>query len=339
MKLKRYEGNPIISPDPQVPWQSLVATNPGVWFDEGKKEVLMLYRAAGNDKEHKIYLGLATSRDGYNFKRVSDQPVLSPSELGFDGGCVEDPRIVKIGDWYYVTYASRPFPPGQYWLNDQKAYGPPECPKEFPWLLRTNATATNLGLTKDFKTWYRAGRMTDPSTDDRDVILFPEKINGKFYMLHRPMTWVGPKYGTDYPAMWISSAEDLLSWKDPKLLAKAEYPWENKKIGGNTPPIRTEHGWLTIYHAVGTDKLYRLGAMLLDLNDPSIVRYRTYDWIMQPETSYELEGFYPGVCFPCGKAIIGNTLFVYYGGADKYIGVATCPVKELYAYLLACPVK
>jgi predicted GH43/DUF377 family glycosyl hydrolase len=297
----------------------------------------MLYRAAGHDAEHRIHLGLATSPDGYHFTRAGDAPVLSPGELGLDGGCIEDPRIVKIGEWYYVTYASRPFPPGQYWLSEGRAYSPPAAPEDWPWLLRRNATATHLGITKDFRSWIRAGRMTSPAVDDRDVILFPERIGGKFVMMHRPMNWVGPEYGTEFPAMWISTGEDMLAWENPRLLAKAEFPWENRRIGGNTPPLRTPHGWLTLYHAVGADRHYRLGAMLLDLDDPAIVRYRTRDWILQPEREYETVGMYPGVCFPCGKVILGDTLFVYYGAADKYVGLATCPVAELMDYLLACP--
>lgn len=335
-RLERFGDGPILSPKPDSEWESLVVTNPGAWYDQESGQVLMLYRAAGHDVEHKIHLGLATSPDGYHFRRASDRPVLSPSEMGFDGGCVEDPRIIKLGDWYYVTYASRPFPPGQYWITD-RAYHPPVPAEEWPWLLKTNATATYLGITKDFKTWIRAGRMTSPGVDDRDVILFPEQINGRFVMMHRPMNWVGEQYGTQYPAMWISTGTDMLTWENPKLLAKAEFEWENRKIGGNTPPIRTPHGWLTIYHAVGTDKHYRLGAMLLDLDDPSIVRYRTRDWILQPERDYETVGMYPGVCFPCGKVVIDDTLFVYYGGADKYVGLATCSLGALLEHMLTCP--
>ncbi|RYG63392.1 hypothetical protein EON77_21010, partial [bacterium] len=122
------------------------------------------------------------------------------------------------------------------------------------------------------------------------------------------------------------------------LLAKAEFEWE-RKIGGNTPPIRTPHGWFTIYHAVGPDKKYRLGAMLLDLRNPSLVTHRTRDWLLQPEESYEVDGYYKGVCFPCGQAVIDGELFVYYGGADKYVGVATCPFAGLLEYLLACPTE
>jgi len=151
------------------------------------------------------------------------------------------------------------------------------------------------------------------------------------------MNWVGDSYGTKAPAMWISFSEDLLSWQESKILATAKLEWEGGKIGGNTPPLRTEEGWLTLYHAVGADWRYRLGALLLDLQDPSIVRHRSADWLLQPEESYELEGYYPGVVFPCGKVIIGGKLFVYYGGADKYVGLATCQLKELLRYLKSCP--
>jgi predicted GH43/DUF377 family glycosyl hydrolase len=338
MKLTRYSNNPILSPHPAHAWESLVTTNPGAWYDETTQQVLLVYRAAGNDPEHRIHFGLATSKDGYTFERASDLPIFSPSADGFDAGCVEDARVIKIGEWFYITYASRPFPPGQYWLEQgHQASFRPDCPPDFPWMLRNNQTSTGLALTKDFKTWIRAGRMTSPAVDDRDVILFPEKVNGRYVMMHRPMNWVGPAYGTEHPAMWISFGDDMLTWRESKLLAKAEFAWENKKIGGNTPPIKTEHGWLTLYHAVGTDAHYRLGAMLLDLDDPSVIRYRTRDWLLQPEMGYETDGPYPGVCFPCGKVILGDTLFVYYGGADKYVGLATCKMDALMAYLLSCP--
>ncbi|MCC7492334.1 MAG: hypothetical protein IT204_08320 [Fimbriimonadaceae bacterium] len=337
LRLERYAGNPILSPNPANAWESAVATNPGAWYDEAAGEVQMLYRAAGDDPEHRIYFGLATSRDGYHFERASDQPVFGPSLDGFDAGCVEDPRIVKIDDWYYLTYASRAFPPGRYWTSDKGGYAPPTLPPAAPVSLRANATVTGLALTQDFHTWIRAGRLTRPEVDDRDVILFPERIGGKFWMLHRPMDWCGPQYGTAYPAIWISSGDDLLCWSESTLLAKAELPWENRKIGGNTPPIRTELGWLTLYHAVGADRHYRLGALLLDLDDPRVVRYRAHDWLLQPEHPYELQGYYPGVCFPCGKVILDGQLFVYYGGADKYVGLATCRLDDLLADLERCP--
>lgn len=337
MKLTRHPDNPILRPNPTNDWESLVATNPGVWRDEATGDVIMLYRGAGADPEHRIYLGLARSADGVHFERMSDRPVLGPSADGFDAGCVEDPRVIKMGEWYYVTYATRPFPPGQYWLGAARAFKAPACPPDFPAMLRNNASLTGLGLTRDFKTWIRAGLLTHPEDDNRDVILFPERVNGKYWMMHRPANLVGPEFGLDNPAIWISSSDDLMSWDRGTVLAKGEFAWENGKIGGNTPPLRTALGWLTIYHAVGQDKRYRLGALVLDADDPRVVRFRSRDWLLQPEEWYELEGYYPGVCFPCGKVVIGDTLHVYYGGADKYVGLATCPLGELLAYLERCP--
>jgi predicted GH43/DUF377 family glycosyl hydrolase len=338
MKLKRYSGNPILSPHPDHPWEDLAVFNPGAWYDPEQQEVLLLYRAAESHHEYKCYFGLARSRDGLNFERVGDQPVLSPSEDGFDASTIQDPRMVKMGEYFYITYAFRHYPFGQFWVPDSERYFPPPRPAEFPRYLRENATLTGLLLTKDFRTWIRAGSLTDPCLDDRDVILFPEKIDGKFVKLHRPLEWIGDDYGCEHPAIWISKSDDLLARGSSTLLAKQEFAWEANKIGANTPPVKTPHGWLTLYHAVGRDKYYRIGALLLDLKDPSIVLCRTRDWLMQPEEDYEIDGFYRGCVFPCGKVVIGDTLFVYYGGADKFVGVATCPLEDLLQYLLSCPV-
>lgn len=337
MKLKRYEGNPILSPHPTNMWENLAVFNPAAWYDEDKKQVLLLYRAAEADPEYKCYFGLAVSNDGFHFERTSDEPVMSPSVDGFDASTIQDPRMVKIDEWFYITYACRFFPFGQFWIPKEQQYKHPVCPPDFPRVIRNNATSTGLLLTQDFKTFIRAGRITDPLLDDRDVILFPEKIKNKYWMIHRPLEWVGPEYGVEQAAAWISSANDLLGFRKSSLLIKQKHDWEAGKLGVNTPPIKTEFGWLTLYHAVGSDKYYRIGAILLDLDDPTKVLFRTTDWIMQPEEDYEIDGFYQGCVFPCGKVVIDGTLFVYYGAADKYVGVATCPLEELLDYLLSCP--
>ncbi|MCE5184660.1 MAG: hypothetical protein LLF76_00850 [Planctomycetaceae bacterium] len=334
MKLERFKGNPIIRPNPANAWESAVTTNPGVIYDDAKRQFIMLYRAAGHDSEHVIRFGLAVSLDGFSFTRVSDHPVFAPSQDGFDAGCVEDPRIVRMGEHYYITYASRPFAPGQYWLAAGFRHN--GCPQEFPLYLRGNRTTTGLTITRDFRTFIRAGAMTDVMHDDRDVILFPEKINGKYVMLHRPADWIGSAYGTEHPAIWISKADDLMGFKNSELLMTARFDWECK-IGGSAPPIRTKHGWFVLYHAVGPDKHYRLGAVLLDLQDPGKVLHRAPDWLIQPEEDYELDGYYQGCIFPCGNVVVRDTLYVYYGGADKYIGVATCPFTALVEHLLSCP--
>lgn len=342
MKLTKYGKNPILRPLAKNAWESFVVTNPGAVWDEKRKKVVMLYRAAGKDKGHVIRFGLAESSNGFDFKRVSDAPAFGPSADGFDAGCVEDPRIMKIGEWFYVTYAARHFAPGQYWLRKGEVNVMEKAPVEMPARIARSLTSTGLAVTKDFKTWRRCGALTDPRIDDRDVYFFPEKIGGKWWMIHRPMTWVGAKYGTKHPAMWINCSDDLLHWENgtSRLLAKAEQPWE-VKIGGNTPPIKTKDGWMTIYHGKGEDGFYRLGALLMDLKQPWKVTHRTKEWFMEPEFEYEKVGCYDegGVVFPCGAVVVKGTLFVYYGAADKYVGVATAPMNEFMKNLLENPVK
>lgn len=332
MKLRKYSGNPILSPNPKNDWEDLVVCNPAAWYEN--ETFYLLYRAAGNDVEHKIHIGLAQSKDGYNFERMFDKPVLSPGENSFDAGSVEDPRVVKFGDEFYMTYAFRPYPPGRYWEYQYDGVLAPEHNKFTPRCLRENIGNTALAVSKDLKTFKKVGRLTEPSLDDRDVILFPEKINGKFYMLHRPKNFVGEEYGTNDPAIWIKSSEDMMSWNTPStLLLKGEEWWE-QKVGGNTPPIKTDAGWLMIYHGVDDKFCYRVGAALLDLNDPTKILHRTQDFIMEPETAEERNGLYKwGVVFPNGNVLVNDILYVYYGASDQWCCVATANIHELVAFI------
>lgn len=338
MKLQKYINNPIVAPNKAREWESLVTTNPAAYYDEERQKFILLYRAAGNDTEHKINLALAESDDGFHFERVSEKPLFDVKEGDWDCGSIEDPRLIKMGGYYFITYATVPLHPGQYWTkpNHSRITGD-FFPEEAPWILRKNDTRTGLAITKDFKTIYRPGYLTDATIDDRDVIIFPERVNGKFVVLHRPMAWVGEEYGTEHPAMWISFCDDLLEHHKMQLLAKAEYEWEDK-IGGSAPPIKTEDGWFVLYHAVGKDKKYRVGAMLLDLEDPTKILCRTKEPILEPDQDYECEGFYKGICFPCGNVLKDGVLYVYYGGADQYACVATGDFEEVMDYLKANPV-
>ena len=335
MKLNKSAGNPILAPNKEHDWEDIVVCNPGVWYENGM--FFMLYRAAGNDKDHIIRFGLATSKDGIHFNRVSSSPVFGPSEDGPDSGCVEDPRIVKFDDYYYISYAFRPYPPGRYWEFEHDVVLTKDWGKNAPVNLNHNTTNTGLAITKDFKKWYRLGRISQPNLDDRDVILFPEKINGKYVMLHRPKQWIGKEYGTQYPAAWIRFSDDLLTWTESSKLLIEGIPntWE-EKIGGSTPPLKTDKGWLVLYHGVdsGGTGYYRAGAVMLDLNDPTKITGRTKTPILEPEEWYEFEGLYSGCVFPTGNVIVNNTLYVYYGAADKYIGVATCNVNDLIEFIL-----
>ena len=336
MKLLKYKGNPILSPKADSPWENLVTCNPGVIYDNGT--FYMLYRAAGDDEDHVIRFGLATSRDGFHFTRMSGEPAFGPSLDGPDSGCVEDPRIVKFGDTFYITYAYRPYAPGRYWTFPHDVVRLPACDGFAPKAWAKSLGNTGLAMTKDFRSFRRLGRLTSPVLDDRDVILFPQKVEGRYVMLHRPKDWVGPSYGVSEPSIWIKFSDDLLAWEDKPstlLLTGRPHSWE-EKIGGSTPPILTDEGWLMLYHGVADGGLaqYSVGALLLKADDPTVVLARTPEPILEPELPYETSGFYKGCVFPTGNVVVDGTLYVYYGAADKYVGVATCKLDELIKYLL-----
>lgn len=336
MKLEKCKDNPVLSPNPDVNWENLVTCNPGVIYDNGV--FYMLYRAAGDDEKHVIRFGLATSTDGVHFHRVSTEPVFCPSMDGYDSGCVEDPRIIKMGDEFYVTYAYRPMAPGRYWTFPHDVVLKPECSEFAPKAWADNLGNSALAVTKDFKTFRRLGRLTSPVLDDRDVILFPEKVGGKFVMMHRPKEYLGEKYcGVEYPSIWLKFSDDLLEWENKEehlLITGRKGTWE-EKIGGGAPPILTDRGWLVIYHGVGDGGLsaYKAGALLLDKDNPLKVLARTPEPILEPECPYETEGLYACCVFPTGNVVVDGTLYVYYGSADKYIGLATCRLDDLLDHL------
>ncbi|MDD2706847.1 MAG: glycosidase [Verrucomicrobiae bacterium] len=327
MKLTRHASNPILRPEPRNPWENFAVCNPGVWFENGVFS--MLYRAAGDDPAHRIYFGLASSRDGVRFERVSDQPAVSPSVDGPDAGCVEDPRIVKFGTRFYITYAYRPFPPGRYWLNPGGLADMPKGPAGAPRLVKENLTNSGVLMSDDLRHFHRLGRLTEPNSDNRDVVFFPEKVNGRHVLLHRKKELPG----TQYPAIWISFLDDLMEYNDGVLLAKNAFWWETK-LGAGCPPLRTDAGWLMIYHGVCARGVYRAGAMLLDLDDPRKIIGRTPEPILEPECEFERSGIWSDCVFPTGNVIVDGILHVYYGAGDKCICLATCRLDDLLDDLL-----
>ncbi|MBQ7643067.1 MAG: glycosidase [Clostridia bacterium] len=340
MKLIKHSQNPILKPNADNDWENLCVLNPAVVYDEEKQEFVMVYRAAGNDVRHEIKMGLATSKDGVHFERKCDKPVFFGSPFEADGGCVEDPRIVKLGDMYYMTYAARCYAPGQYWLEPwvEGVSKPPMYldsrdvhGEELPLMAKKNITVTYLAVTKDFINYKKLGRFTEPSIDDRDVLIFPEKINGKYVIITRPKF---KDAAVKMPSIWITFTDDLMEYRKPELLMTGEEWWETQRIGGGTPPIKTEYGWFMLYHGVDDKGIYRDGAVLLDLNDPRKIIARTKDFLMEPDQPFEFEGFYEGCVFPTGTVVKDGTLFVYYGCADKYIGLATANFDELLKYLI-----
>lgn len=333
MKLKKYSGNPILSPNPHSTWDNFCVLNPAVVYDEESKKFIMVYRAAGDDIQHVMRLGLATSEDGIHFERASDRPIFEADPNGEDGAGPEDPRLVKMGDVYYLTYAAKPYFVGRYWLDEPDRYTKefvkepaPEIPPTF---LQRRHTVTYLAYTRDFKTFKKCGRITDSRYDNRDCVIFPEKVNGKFVKIERPYC-DGPN-----PSIWISYSDELMEWGKPELLYRVgQEDWETERIGAGCPPLKTEKGWLFLYHGVSKkDHLYRVGFMLLDLDNPSKILAKTKHYVMEPETPFEFSEMYPGCVFPTGWVNKDGTLYIYYGCGDRYISLATTTVEEILSEL------
>jgi len=333
MKFIKYKNNPILKPNQKNTWENLCVLNPACIFDEATNEFKMIYRAAGNDAEHYIYLGLAKSSNGLDFERCFDHPVLAPDKNGADAGCVEDPRVFKLGEYYYLTYASRTFPPGQYWREDKKYFG--FQPEFGPKFLIYNNSVTHLAISKDLVNWKKLGRISDTRVDDRDDIIFFNRQIKKFVKLSRPMEWCGEGYPCKTPSIWITLSDDLMEWGQPELLYEGTKSWEDKKSGASTNVVETEFGYLVIYHGVSaTDNMYRVGAFMLDKNDPTKIIAITKNPFLEPEFEYETCGFYDGCVFPCSLVIKDDTMYLYYGTADKFVCVATASYKEFISELM-----
>jgi len=321
MKLKRHKQNPILKPT-KNDWESEAVFNCGAVCKDNL--VHLLYRAIGDHKKYKSTLGYAVSRDGINFKRY-DKPVFESKEEYEKWGC-EDPRITQIGNKFYITYVALSKPA-------HKGGGPPK---------------TALATTTDFINFERQGIITPEGAEDKDVVLFPEKINGKYVMLHRPSNWIRPDYSPENPSIWITYSDDLKNWNDHKVVIEPEREWEGGKIGVGPPPIKTDKGWLLIYHGSSWlpnskfknyrgklyDRIYKAGAVLLDIEDPSKIIGKTKGPILDPEEDYEIFGDVPNVVFPEGTVVRGDELFVYYGAADKTCCLATCKLEELIESLV-----
>ncbi len=321
-KLTPWKHNPILQPITGHCWEAFGVLNPGAWLEDGV--VYLLYRAQGGEPDYPIAVSLATSEDGFHFERAGDEPVLAPRPGEFDGGCIEDARVVKIDGKFYVTYAARPYPPGPYWLSDLWP-GPDDAPEEF----RGNLTQSAIAVSKDLRAFEERWPVTPAGLDDRDIVIFPEKIAGKYVTFRRPAAWVGAEYGCEKPSMWIAWSDDLRDWTNDTLFAQPRFKWEAAKIGASTPPLRIDEGWFILYHGVDDKGAYRVGAMITDADDPCRILARTPEPILEPTAEFEKKGLVNNVVFPTGNVIIGDQLFVYYGGADTVCCVATANFREL----------
>lgn len=332
-EIKRWPGNPILSTRDNY-WEAVQVRNPAAYRDNGK--TWLLYTASGEmEVKQEIRLGLAVSEDGYHFERVSDEPIVDVSAEGFDAGSVEDARIAKFDDTYYITYAARAYP--YKWFADGNR--PDRFPGEAP-VWTQNLRRPALLTSKDLRHFKRMGPFGSDDLFDANIILFPEKINGRYVMLHRPTPYMAGRAQClsrpmeERPGIWIAWSDDMLHWDTDQPLMKGQADWEAMKIGGSAPPIRTAEGWLTFYHGVSEDYVYRVGLMLLDLADPRKIIARVPHFIMEPEEEYEKKGTVANVIFPCGNVVMGDDVFIYYGGADTVCSLATARLDDLVNYVL-----
>jgi predicted GH43/DUF377 family glycosyl hydrolase len=236
---------------------------------------------------------MASSEDGIHFD-IQEKPCMSASNL-YEIYGIEDPRITQMNKDYYISYSA---------ISD---VGITEC----------------LAVTTDFNTFERLGVIFHP--DNKDVEIFPEKIGGYYYALNRPSTSLFGK-----PDIWIAKSPDLICWGDYRYLMGArEGSWDNGRIGGSAIPVRTEQGWLEIYHGATKEDVYCLGAVLLKLDEPYKVIARSTKPILKPETDYEKEGFFGGVVFSCGVILEDKLVRIYYGAADTCMCYAEATLEEI----------
>lgn len=324
--VKKYEHNPIIKAGKE-PFRNKVVFNPGVIYENNK--YYLYERSAESLTPFKCNISLLESVNGIDFTVVGDKPIITPESIGFVDGTVEDPRVVKIDDDYLMTYAYRPYTYNCY-PNDEGLPNYEPLVGELD--VGINHTLTAVCKSKDLINFKKVATIGG-EYDERDCILFPEKINGRYAMLRRPKNKDGGYKNIKEPSIWISYSDDLTEWDEPELLAKPKFAWEANKIGGGATPLKTDRGWIIIYHGVSSRNEYKVGIILSDLNDPTKILARSKTPIMAPTESYETKGVVlPNVVFPTGNVIIDNELKIYYGVCDTAIALATINMDDLDIY-------
>jgi len=311
--LKRFSGNPIVEPKCQHQWESRQTFNLGTVLLEGK--VHILYRAIGDDGISRF--GYAVSENGYIVDDRLEQPVyeqaVSSSEFNvysyFSGGSfggAEDPRITHVAgeDVIYLTYTG---------CDDG---------------LRMALTSIKIEdfLSKRWR-WAEPTFLSPSGQVHKNWVIFPAKINGKYAILHS----LNPQIMVSYHESLSLESSDYLNSYDSGPTTMREDAWDAIVRGAGAPPIKTEIGWLIFYHAMTLDDYgkYKVGAMLLDLKDPSNIIYRSTGPVLEPTAVYENSGFKPGVIYLSGAVVKGGELLLYYGASDSYVCVASCGLDEI----------
>lgn len=316
MKLPRGEDGfirltegPLLISRPNVAWEAKAIFNPASIYLGGKTHIL--YRAMSNDNTSVI--GYAESRDGTNISYRSDEPIYVPREAfeekripGGNSGC-EDPRVTQIGSTIYMCYTA------------YNGITPP-------------AVAISSISEKDFLAkkwnWKKPVLVTRDGVDDKDGCLHPEKVSGKYFLFHRVNNYICGDYGATPEFL------ERNNFRNIPILTPREGMWDSLKVGISVPPIKTDKGWVLLYHGVSHRSRYRVGAALLSLKDPTLVLARTTDALFEPAEAYELEGQVNNVVFPCGAVLHDGIIYMYYGGADSVVDVASVKLTDLLSALL-----
>ena len=321
MKLIRFKNNPIISPKGDD-WEACATFNPAAFYKDGKIHVL--YRACGDYLKYAANLGYATFDKNMNLIERADEPIFKIDKKVWEF-TIEDARICEIEEEFFLTYVVSPTPfcPGPVRVR----LGIPKPEQSYAY--------TALARGKDLFNLERQGVITPFGVGERDTLFYPEKIGNRYAVIHRPDNWVGSEYGTDAPGIWFAYYnEEGRNLSGHKLMMETKDGWESKKIGAGPPPIKTDEGWLLLYHGVDEKNIYRAGAALFDIDEPWKMIARTPKPILEPEEDYERVGDVPDVVFPEGNFVIDGELIVIYGAADKYCCAAKIDLSELIGYLL-----
>ncbi len=243
------------------------------------------------------HLRLARSTDGIRFQ-VADAPALGPA-CEYETFGLEDPRITHLDGRFYVDYVG----------------------------VSPLGVTTCLASTRDFESFERHGVIFHP--DNKDVVLLPARIAGKYYALHRPHSSLFARND-----LWLAESPDLVAWGNHRhLLGTRDGLWDETRLGAGAPPVRLEAGWLELYHGADRHNRYCLGAVLLDAERPWQVLARSDRPLFEPEMDYERAGFFGNVVFTCGLLLENERLKVYYGAADTAICYAEIPLPDLYENL------
>ncbi len=299
----RADTNPILKPRPGIAWEALGVFNPAAIDLQGT--VYIMYRAATTSNVSTF--GLATSRDGVTIDTRSDEPVYSArvqaEGIGHDAyaGC-EDPRIVQIDDKLFMTYTG------------YDSFNP---------MVMVSSIPVDAFIGGKYEAWSTPVAISPVNVPDKDACIFPKKLKDGYLLFHRIANHLCGGYVSDlnFTPSSINFCIDVLGPRGGM--------WDGVKVGISGPPIETDKGWILFYHGISEKSEYRVGAVLLDLEEPTIVLGRTARPVFEPVEEYEKVGIIPNVVFPCGNIVRGDTIYMYYGGADYVVCVATASLSEL----------